>query len=69
MLPLGTPVLVAWPGFPTLRGEVTSGALDGSAYHVVGTGADAVAADCAVFDLRTLSGVPASAFSDVPGCA
>ncbi len=66
MLPLGTPVLVTWPGFPPLRAKVIGSGYDGDrpVYQVVSACGCAVWADeIALVDLRPFAGMPAAAFA------
>ncbi len=69
-LPLGTPVLVTWPGFPPLRAKVIGSGYDGGrpVYQVVSAcGCDVWADEAALVDLRPFSDMPAAVFAEA-GC-
>ena len=64
-IPLDTPVLVAWPGVPTLSGQVVGQAQDGAVYFVeTACGCSLVVLEAALIDLRPFHGVPLAVFAD-----
>ena len=67
MLPIGTPVLLTWPGYPPLRGTVAGMGHDGGCpvFHVVSScGCSVLVTEAALTDLRLFPDVAPSAFSE-----